>query len=436
MGKSTKLKKDGKPRPFKVLEKKKGSKEEKDRKKPVASKAEKPDKKVIHGIEWSFDDEDEGDVDEDTEEDTTPKGRRKAEMTEEEDEEERPAPRQVRAKKIPVSAGVRKKMNALLITIQELQKRLRAKDKEMNEVRSSLVIMSNEQQENSQNLEFLKGENTKKDAIIDKYVKKIKRLNDDFDNLKDRTKVEKDENVKMASARVVKKLFNVIQNFDLSLAAVKETPENQDIIKGFKLIRKQIDVVLDTEGVEEIPALNEPFNPEFHEAVDVIENASVAADTVLEVTEKGYLLQGSVLRPSKVKVSKGGPQREEKGPQEQQAEDGAQGEEGKTEESVSEPEEGDSEDKGAEEQVSEEEEFEEITEEQENEGEDAVTEEETPSKQKKKDQDKFMAMLNKAIAEKKKEMATHKRSEEGSGSEEFSEDEPEEKPKRLKKKVK
>ena len=72
---------------------------------------------------------------------------------------------------------------------------------------------------------------------------------------------------------------------------------------GLKKIKEQLEKVLIRNGLKEIAALGEKFNPEFHEAVDVTE-AKEASGTIIAEIQKGYLLHDKVLRPSKVRVAK------------------------------------------------------------------------------------------------------------------------------------
>ena len=72
------------------------------------------------------------------------------------------------------------------------------------------------------------------------------------------------------------------------------------------MIYQQLEELLKKQGLEEIKALGEPFNPHLHEAVQTEETDSYPEDTVLEVILKGYLFRGSLLRPAAVKVSRPG----------------------------------------------------------------------------------------------------------------------------------
>ncbi len=78
----------------------------------------------------------------------------------------------------------------------------------------------------------------------------------------------------------------------------------RDSYKGVKLIYQQIVDVLNKHEIKEIEALGKPFDPNFHEAVMIIESEELEPDTVAEVLLKGYTYHSKVIRPSMVKVVK------------------------------------------------------------------------------------------------------------------------------------
>ena len=75
-------------------------------------------------------------------------------------------------------------------------------------------------------------------------------------------------------------------------------------VEGIELISKRISSALEKNGIVEMKALNSPFDPNFHEAVSIIESEDVDEDTVTEVFQKGYVVGDMVVRSAKVIVSK------------------------------------------------------------------------------------------------------------------------------------
>jgi molecular chaperone GrpE len=124
----------------------------------------------------------------------------------------------------------------------------------------------------------------------------------DFENLKKRAEREKADYIRWALTETMRDILGVLDNFEraLSHAASSGTEEFQS---GVEMIARQLSDVLRKYGVSEIPALGEPFDPQFHEAVMLEEAADAPNGTVLEVFQKGYVLNDRLLRPAMVKVS-------------------------------------------------------------------------------------------------------------------------------------
>jgi molecular chaperone GrpE len=74
-------------------------------------------------------------------------------------------------------------------------------------------------------------------------------------------------------------------------------------VQGFKMINQQLHKALETEGVSEIDALGETFDPNYHQAVMKEAQEDVDPNTVIEVFQKGYMFKDRVIRPAMVKIS-------------------------------------------------------------------------------------------------------------------------------------
>lgn len=123
---------------------------------------------------------------------------------------------------------------------------------------------------------------------------KWKRTLADYENLVKRTEKEKENFVKFANSRLLDKLLEVLDDLELCQKHLND----QGLTLGVEKFRK----ILESEGVKEIAALGQDFNPELMEAVEVIRGPK---NKVVEVVLNGYLLNDIILRPAKVKV--GGP---------------------------------------------------------------------------------------------------------------------------------
>lgn len=109
--------------------------------------------------------------------------------------------------------------------------------------------------------------------------------------------------VKFANEAIIRDLINVLDSFDLALVALENKGDKKDE-KGLYLIRQQLEDLLRQNGLERIMvSVGQPFDPSLHEVIASVESDK-PSDTVVEEVEKGYLLNGKLIRPARVKVSK------------------------------------------------------------------------------------------------------------------------------------
>ena len=124
----------------------------------------------------------------------------------------------------------------------------------------------------------------------------------DFENLKRRSEREKADYFRFALTDVLRDLLGVLDNFERALAHAPSSGA-EEFRTGVEMIARQLSDVLRKYGVSEVPALGEPFDPQLHEAVLREEVTGIRPGMVLEVFQKGYVLNERLLRPAMVKVS-------------------------------------------------------------------------------------------------------------------------------------
>jgi molecular chaperone GrpE len=129
------------------------------------------------------------------------------------------------------------------------------------------------------------------------YLEDLQRLQAEFENYRKRMMREQTEIASRAAAGLIERLLPVVDNLDRALAHEVESG-------GLTLIRKELMDVLGAEGLEEIPALGERFDPHLHEAVESHEDANVSDPVCSVVYRSGYKLKGKVLRPAMVGVAR------------------------------------------------------------------------------------------------------------------------------------
>jgi molecular chaperone GrpE len=131
------------------------------------------------------------------------------------------------------------------------------------------------------------------------------RLQADFENYKKRTQKEKEGIYRYAVEEFGEKLLPVIDNLDRALESFeKDGCEADGYLDGVKMVFNQLLDVLKEEGIEEIEAIGEEFNPMYHHAVCMEAVEGEQDDVIIEVFQKGYQIKDKVLRPAMVKVCK------------------------------------------------------------------------------------------------------------------------------------
>ena len=135
-------------------------------------------------------------------------------------------------------------------------------------------------------------------AKAEEYLDMARRIQADFDNFRKRSQKEKEDYKAFATADLMSDLLSIVDDFD---RALEHADPESDIAIGVNGIRKNLMKVLESKGLKEIDATGR-FDPNFHEALCTVEGEE--DDMVAEVFQKGYTLNGKVLRYSKVKVTK------------------------------------------------------------------------------------------------------------------------------------
>jgi len=134
----------------------------------------------------------------------------------------------------------------------------------------------------------------------DEYLAGWQRAKADLINYKKDEAKRQEVFVQWAHQAIVVDLISVLDSFEIALAGFKEEDKKTPLYKGFYMIYDQFKQALRKYGLSEIKAVGEKFNPELHEAIEKVKGGK--PDFVIEEIQKGYLLNGRVIRPSKVKI--------------------------------------------------------------------------------------------------------------------------------------
>jgi molecular chaperone GrpE len=154
-------------------------------------------------------------------------------------------------------------------------------------------------------------DDTEKDKLIAEQKAKIEELSDkhlrlyaEFDNYRKRAIKERIDLIKTASADIIKSMLPVLDDYERAISAIPDEESTKAIKEGIILIYNKYKGILTKNGLEEIKSLGEVFNTDLHEAI-----ANVPAENeeqkgkIVDLVEKGYYLNGVVLRFAKVVVA-------------------------------------------------------------------------------------------------------------------------------------
>lgn len=139
-------------------------------------------------------------------------------------------------------------------------------------------------------------------AEVSQYKDNYLRATADFQNFKRRTEKEKADIYKYAGEKVLVDLLPIVDNIERAMSHVPEE-EQSGLADGLRMIYKSLAALLDNHGVEAIEAVGTPFDPELHNAVQMVPSDDHEPHVVMEEYQKGYRLNGKVIRHSMVKVA-------------------------------------------------------------------------------------------------------------------------------------
>lgn len=133
---------------------------------------------------------------------------------------------------------------------------------------------------------------------------KVLRIQAEMDNLKRRTQKDLDSAHKYGLEKFAKELLSVIDSLELGIqAATSDAPEVVKLKEGSELTIKQFESVFAKFNIEAIDPMGQPFDPEFHQAMTMVPTEDAEPNTVINVFQKGYVLNGRLIRPAMVVVA-------------------------------------------------------------------------------------------------------------------------------------
>ena len=175
----------------------------------------------------------------------------------------------------------------------------------MSEQKDQTTVMDEEQnvaEEIEEKVESM-DETVSLKQTIEELQNKLLRTHADFDNYRKRTRLEKEESAKYAAARLIESLLPAYDNLQRAVNSSNEATNLESFQQGVEMVYRQIEQILTQEGLQQINAVGQPFNPELHQAVMQVETDEYESGIVVEELQTGYKFKDKVIRPSMVKVN-------------------------------------------------------------------------------------------------------------------------------------
>lgn len=132
----------------------------------------------------------------------------------------------------------------------------------------------------------------------------ILRMRADFENAKKRLERDKLEAIKYANERLLAEVLPAVDNFDRAMASLAEGHDPGDVQKGLEIAQGELHAILVKHGVQVVKTVGSSFDPHVHEAVSAVESPTAKDGEILDEIQKGYLLNGRLIRPARVIVAR------------------------------------------------------------------------------------------------------------------------------------
>ena len=159
-----------------------------------------------------------------------------------------------------------------------------------------------EEIEQAEDIETLQQALAEEKEKAENYLANWQRSQADLENYIKRAEQEKSETVEFANTILILDLLPILDDFERALVSLPVELDEQNWTEGIKLIYNKLKAILETQGLAEIKAKGEYFDPYFHEAAGQLEGEE---GIIIEEIRKGYRFRGKLLRPSMVMVGTG-----------------------------------------------------------------------------------------------------------------------------------
>lgn len=176
-------------------------------------------------------------------------------------------------------------------------------NKENIEQNQSVTIDETTEEANDTKLIELTEKISELETQLEEKENRYLRLQADFDNFRRRSRLDFEAAQKYRAQDLVTELLPVLDNFERALSMETENEQVKTFMQGMEMIYRNLLDALKKEGLEPIEAVGKPFDPQFHQAVMMVQEEGFESNVVVDEFQKGYLLKDRVIRPSMVKVN-------------------------------------------------------------------------------------------------------------------------------------
>ncbi len=135
------------------------------------------------------------------------------------------------------------------------------------------------------------------------YLNSLKYLQADFENYRKRIEKEVQGVVQRSNEKLIIHLVDIMDDLEKAIEAGENTKNKEAILEGVKMVHKNFEKVLETEGLQKLECVGKCFDPNLHEILSQIPTKDYQSGTILEEARKGFMFRGKVLRPSVVKIA-------------------------------------------------------------------------------------------------------------------------------------
>ena len=138
--------------------------------------------------------------------------------------------------------------------------------------------------------------------LNDKYLRTLA----ESENIRKRARQLGEETIRVQRENLIREILPIVDNLERAVQAAKGGADSRSIVDGVELVLRSLLDFLKAQGVSQLSAVGQPFDPSRHEAVDQVESVEHPPNTVVSEFHRGYLIGGRMLRPARVSVAKGG----------------------------------------------------------------------------------------------------------------------------------